>query len=92
MAWTPETDLGTRPTERRRLVTLAIDGQSVVVPEGTSIMRAAALVGTQVPKLCATDSLEAFGSCRVCLVEIEGRTGFPASCTTPVAEIGRAHV
>ena len=86
MAWSPETDLGTRPTERRRLVTLAIDGQSVVVPEGTSIMRAAALAGTQVPKLCATDSLEAFGSCRVCLVEIEGRTGFPASCTTPVAD------
>ena len=86
MAWTPETDLGTRPTKSRRLVKLAIDGQSVVVPEGTSIMRAAALAGTQVPKLCATDSLEAFGSCRVCLVEIEGRTGFPASCTTPVAD------
>jgi hypothetical protein len=39
--------------------------------------------GIQVPKLCATDSLEPFGSCRLCLVEIEGRKGFPASCTTP---------
>jgi formate dehydrogenase major subunit len=38
-----------------------------------------------VPKLCATDSLEAFGSCRLCVVEIEGRRGTPASCTTPVA-------
>lgn len=54
------------------------------MPAGTSIMRAAALANAAIPKLCATDSLEAFGSCRVCLVEIEGRAGFPASCTTPV--------
>ena len=67
------------------MVTLTIDGQTVTVPEGTSIMRAAAIAGTQIPKLCATDMLEAFGSCRLCLVEIEGRAGTPASCTTPVA-------
>ncbi len=48
-------------------------------------MRAASLMGTAVPKLCATDSVNAFGSCRLCLVEIEGRAGTPASCTTPVA-------
>ena len=66
-------------------VTLTIDGQSVTVPEGTSIMRAAQIAGTTIPKLCATDSLEAFGSCRLCLVEIQGRNGTPASCTTPVA-------
>ncbi len=66
------------------MVTLIIDGQSIEVPEDTTVMRAAALAGTSIPKLCATDSLEAFGSCRVCLVEIEGRAGFPASCTTPV--------
>ena len=48
-------------------------------------MRAAALAGVKVPKLCATDTLKAFGSCRVCLVEIEGRKGYPASCTTQVA-------
>src|SRR5262249_8102007 len=65
---------------------LTIDGVSVSVPEGTSIMRAAMGVGTQIPKLCATDSLESFGSCRLCLIEIEGRNGTPASCTTPVAE------
>ena len=37
-----------------------------------------------IPKLCATDSLEPFGSCRLCLVQVEGRNGYPASCTTPV--------
>ena len=58
---------------------------TVTVPEGTSIMRAAMEMGTQIPKLCATDMLDAFGSCRLCLVEIEGRGGTPASCTTPVA-------
>lgn len=68
------------------LVSLTIDGQPVQVPEGTSIMRAAALLDINVPKLCATDSLQAFGSCRLCLVEIEGRKGYPASCTTPVEE------
>ena len=67
-------------------VTLEIDGLAVTVPEGTSIMRAAAMVGRQVPKLCATDSLKAFGSCRLCLVEIEGRRGYPASCTTLVSD------
>src|SRR4051794_23581161 len=85
MAWISETDLGTKAVPAAPLVTLSIDGAEVQVPAGTSIMRAAALAGTSVPKLCATDSLEAFGSCRVCLVEIEGRPGFPASCTTPVA-------
>ena len=59
----------------------------VTVPAGTSVMRAAVDAGIQVPKLCATDSLEPFGSCRLCLVEIDGRKGYPASCTTP-AEAG----
>ncbi len=66
-------------------VTVEIDGQPVTVPDGTSVMRAAALAGVKVPKLCATDTLKAFGSCRLCLVEIEGRKGYPASCTTTVA-------
>src|SRR3546814_1820234 len=59
---------------------------NVTLPEGTSIMRAASLLGGSIPKLCATDSVESFGSCRLCLVEVEGRNGYPASCTTPVAE------
>jgi len=79
-------DLGTpAPVEAGAAVTVEIDGKSVTVPAGTSVMRAAALAQVRVPKLCATDTLKAFGSCRMCLVEIEGRKGFPASCTTLVA-------
>ncbi|MBX3622120.1 MAG: formate dehydrogenase subunit alpha [Rhizobacter sp.] len=82
-----ETDYGTPKRESAREVTLTIDGAQVTVPEGTSLMRAAVDAGINVPKLCATDSLEPFGSCRLCLVEIDGRKGYPASCTTP-AEAG----
>ena len=90
MSLVPEIDFGTPPKTSKakraaKTVSLTIDGMNVEVPEGTSIMRAAAMMGTMVPKLCSTDSLNAFGSCRLCLVEIEGRPGTPASCTTPVA-------
>ncbi|RJE85340.1 formate dehydrogenase subunit alpha [Paracoccus onubensis] len=78
-------DMGT-PARSGAPVSLTIDGFEVTVPEGTSVMRAAAEAGIQVPKLCASDNMEAFGSCRLCLVEIDGRRGTPASCTTPVAE------
>ncbi len=81
-----ETDYGTPVSKAGKTVTLTIDGVTVTVPEGTSVMRAAVDAGIQVPKLCATDSVAAFGSCRLCLVEIKGRAGTPASCTTPVAE------
>ncbi len=77
-------DLGTPARDSATLVTLEVDGRTVTVPAGTSVIRAAALADVAIPKLCATDSLEPFGSCRLCLVEIEGRKGFPASCTTPV--------
>lgn len=77
-------DLGTPASSASTQVTLSIDGTTVQVPEGTSVMRAAALAGINIPKLCATDSLQAFGSCRLCLVHIEGKRGYPASCTTPV--------
>jgi formate dehydrogenase major subunit len=78
-------DLGTPASPAPVQVTIEIDGAQVTVPEGTSVMRAAAVAGVSVPKLCATDTLKAFGSCRLCLVEIEGRKGYPASCTTTVA-------
>ena len=77
---------GTPRRESDTQITLEIDGQSVTVPEGTSVMRAAIESGIDVPKLCASDMLEPFGSCRLCLVEIEGRKGYPASCTTQVSE------
>ncbi len=79
-------DYGTPASRAEKQVTLTIDGFEVTVPEGTSIMRAAAIAGIGIPKLCATDSVEAFGSCRLCLVQIDGRGGTPSSCTTPVAE------
>jgi formate dehydrogenase major subunit len=81
-----EIDYGTPASNAQKSVTLNIDGHAVTVPEGTSVMRAAMDLGVEIPKLCATDMLDAFGSCRVCLVEIEGRAGTPASCTTPVVE------
>jgi formate dehydrogenase major subunit len=81
-----ERDMGTKESRSTKMVTLTIDGFPVTVPEGTSVMRASNEAGIAVPKLCATDSLDAFGSCRLCVVEIEGRRGTPASCTTPVAE------
>jgi formate dehydrogenase major subunit len=85
MSLVREDDLGTPASTAEQFVRLTIDGREVSVPTGTSIMRAAREAGIGVPKLCATDSVKAFGSCRLCLVEVEGRTGTPASCTTPVA-------
>ncbi len=81
-----EIDRGTPASGAERTVSLIVDGAMVEVSEGTSVMRAASMAGFQVPRLCATDSLDAFGSCRLCLVEIDGRPGTPASCTTPVAQ------
>jgi formate dehydrogenase major subunit len=85
MSLIAEADYGTPAKTSAKSVTLSVDGFEVTVPEGTSVMRAAAEIGVKVPKLCATDMLDAFGSCRLCLVEIEGRAGTPASCTTLVA-------
>lgn len=80
-----EPDFGTPAREGEATVELTIDGVAVTVPPGTSVMRAAKHAGLDIPKLCATDNLEAFGSCRLCIVEIDGARGTPASCTTPVA-------
>ncbi|WP_221792299.1 formate dehydrogenase subunit alpha [Aquisediminimonas sediminicola] len=85
MTYQPQADYGTPASGAHEMVTLIIDGREVTVAAGSSIMRAAAEQGTAIPKLCATDMLESFGSCRLCLVEIDGVNGTPASCTTPVA-------
>ena len=81
-----EIDYATKAPAGTAMVTLTIDGERVTVKDGTSLLRAAMEAGIKVPKLCATDMLDSFGSCRMCLVEIEGRAGTPASCTTPAAE------
>lgn len=84
MGYERQPDLGTPESRSNEQVSLTIDGRDVTVPAGTSVMRAARECGGDIPSLCATDSVKAFGSCRMCLVEIEGRRGTPASCTTPV--------
>ncbi len=81
-----EHDFGTPASASSTLVTLEIDGMAVNVPAGTSIMRAAAMHGINIPRLCATDKLQSFGSCRLCLVQVVGRKGFPAACTTPAED------
>ncbi len=86
MTYERQTDFGTPEALSDTFVTLTIDGREVTVPAGTSVMRAAAECGGAIPKLCATDNVKAFGSCRLCLVEIEGRKGTPASCTTPAEQ------
>ncbi|KRA80626.1 formate dehydrogenase subunit alpha [Altererythrobacter sp. Root672] len=84
MGFERQEDFGTPEVKSDEMVSLTIDGREVTVPAGTSVMRAAAEIGGQIPKLCATDNMKAFGSCRLCLVEIDGARGTPASCTTPV--------
>ncbi|NOZ32288.1 MAG: formate dehydrogenase subunit alpha [Alphaproteobacteria bacterium] len=81
-----QADFGTPASKKAAEITLTVDGFDITVVAGTSVMRAAALLDRPIPKLCATDTLEPFGSCRMCLVEIEGVKGTPASCTTPVTE------
>ncbi len=79
-------DYGTPASPSEKNVTLEIDGFKVTVPEGTSVMRAASSIGIEIPKLCATDSIDPFGSCRLCVCQVEGGRGYPASCTTPVSQ------
>jgi formate dehydrogenase major subunit len=86
MTYQPQADFGTPASRSDTVVTLTIDGRAITVPTGTSVMRAASESGGQIPKLCATDNVKAFGSCRMCLVEVDGMRGTPASCTTPVAD------
>jgi formate dehydrogenase major subunit len=79
-----QTDLGTPASASTDTVQVEIDGLPATVRAGTSILRAARESGVDIPKLCSTDNLKPFGSCRMCLVEVEGRNGYPASCTTPI--------
>jgi len=85
-SYRPQSDFGTPAVAGAATVTLSIDGRQVSVAPGTTVMRAAAVSGGSIPKLCATDSVKQFGSCRLCLVEIDGMRGTPASCTTLVSE------
>jgi formate dehydrogenase major subunit len=86
MTLAPERDLGTPAVAGDPTATVTIDGIPVQVAPGTSVLRAAALAGVEIPRLCATDRLTAFGSCRLCLVEVDGARGTPASCTTACSD------
>ncbi len=86
MGYERQADFGTPEVTSDSSVTLTIDGREVTVPTGTSVMRAAAECGGSIPKLCASDNMAAFGSCRLCLIEVDGMRGTPASCTTPAAQ------
>ncbi len=85
MGYERQADFGTPEVISDSSVTLTIDGREVTVPLGTSVMRAAGTSGGAIPKLCASDNIAAFGSCRLCLIEVDGMRGTPASCTTPAA-------
>ena len=91
MGYERQADFGTPEVHSDVAVTCTIDGREVTVPAGTTVMRAAAITGGSIPKLCATDNVKQFGSCRMCLVEIDGMRGTPASCTTPVAPGMQVH-
>jgi formate dehydrogenase major subunit len=67
------------------MITVKINNTDVTVPDGTMLLEAAELAGAYVPTLCNSDALEAFGACRVCIVDVQGR-GPVASCHTAVAE------
>jgi NADH-quinone oxidoreductase subunit G len=64
------------------MVTLTIDGVEISVPKGTLVIRAAELMGIQIPRFCDHPLLDPVGACRQCLVEVEGQRKPMASCTT----------
>ncbi len=68
------------------LVALTIDGRELQVPKGTLIIRAAEMIGIQIPRFCDHPLLDPVGACRQCIVEVEGQRKPVASCTTPVAD------
>lgn len=68
------------------MINLQIDGRPVTVPYGLTVLKAAGEAGIKIPTLCSIEGLTPFGSCRFCAVEIEGRKGYPASCTTTAEE------
>jgi predicted molibdopterin-dependent oxidoreductase YjgC len=65
---------------------IAIDGQPVETTEGTSVLQAALDAGIYIPNLCYDPTLEPYGGCRLCIVQVEGMRGLPTACTTPAAD------
>src|SRR5881275_655074 len=74
-----DTGTGAAPVE---MVNLTIDDVEISVPKGTLVIRAAELIGVQIPRFCDHPLLDPVGACRQCLVEVEGQRKPMASCTT----------
>jgi NADH-quinone oxidoreductase subunit G len=72
--------------EVAEIVTLTIDGVEISVPKGTLVIRAAELIGIQIPRFCDHPLLDPVGACRQCIVEIEGQRKPMASCTIAVTD------
>src|SRR6202163_1835071 len=68
------------------MVNLSIDGVELSVPKGTLVIRAAELIGVQIPRFCDHPLLDPVGACRQCLVEVEGQRKPMASCTIVATE------
>src|SRR3954465_8460732 len=68
------------------MVNATIDGADVSVPKGTLVIRAAELIGIQVPRFCDHPLLDPVGACRQCLVEAQGQPKPVASCTITVTD------
>ena len=77
---------GTTQPPAVELVTITIDDTTLSVPKGTLVIRAAEMIGVQIPRFCDHPLLEPVGACRQCLVEVEGQRKPLASCTTTVTE------
>lgn len=72
--------------KRKKQINITIDGTPLTVPEGTTVMQAAEKLGIRIPRLCYHPDLSLAGSCRVCIVEVEGMGAYTASCSAPVWE------
>lgn len=68
------------------MINLTIDGRNIEVPEGTTILQAAAKLNIDIPTLCYLKEINEIGDCRMCLVEVEGKRGFATSCIQKVEE------
>ena len=69
-----------------KMITLTIDGITVTVPEGTTVLEAAKQAKISIPTLCYLKGINQIGACRICMVEIEGARGLAAACVMPAGE------
>ena len=71
------------------MVNIKIDGVSLQVPEGSTILEAARNANIKIPTLCYLKGINEIGACRMCVVEIKGARALQAACVYPVSEVWR---